>query len=121
MAEPRARTIADIRRELEAAEQRFEALIARWREIGTTHVVPEGGPSREWLDHVEEHLAETRFDLMWHRHTGTWWRLHSTVTLDEDSSLENGTASASETDSTPGTAERLAVIERYSGRARSVV
>lgn len=35
------------------------------------------------LDHVEEHLAETRFDLMWHRHTGAWWRLHATVTLDE--------------------------------------
>jgi hypothetical protein len=35
------------------------------------------------LDSVEEHLAETRFDLMWHRHTGTWWRLHATVTLDE--------------------------------------
>ncbi|MER9303899.1 hypothetical protein NKJ06_10390 [Mesorhizobium sp. M0293] len=35
------------------------------------------------LDHAEEHLAETRFDLMWHRHTGTWWRLHATVTLDE--------------------------------------
>jgi hypothetical protein len=35
------------------------------------------------LDHVEECLAETRFDVMWHRHTGQWWRLHSSVTLDE--------------------------------------
>ncbi|ESZ30080.1 hypothetical protein X734_02030 [Mesorhizobium sp. L2C084A000] len=35
------------------------------------------------LDHVEEHLAETRFDLMWHRHTGACGRLHATVTLDE--------------------------------------
>ncbi|MDF3214098.1 MULTISPECIES: hypothetical protein [Mesorhizobium] len=35
------------------------------------------------LDHVEEHLAETRFDLMWYRHTGAWWRLHAAVTLDE--------------------------------------
>ncbi|TIN31638.1 MAG: hypothetical protein E5Y31_01320 [Mesorhizobium sp.] len=35
------------------------------------------------LDHMEEHHAETRFDLMWHRHTGTWWRLHAAVTLDE--------------------------------------
>jgi hypothetical protein len=35
------------------------------------------------LDHVEEHLVETRFDVMWHRHTGQWWRLHSAVTLDE--------------------------------------
>ncbi len=35
------------------------------------------------LDHVEECLAEIRFDVMWHRHTGQWWRLHSSVTLDE--------------------------------------
>ena len=35
------------------------------------------------LDHVEEHLSETRFDLMWHRHTGAWWRLHAAVTLDD--------------------------------------
>ncbi len=35
------------------------------------------------LDHVEEHLAEIRFDVMWHRHTRQWWRLHSAVTLDE--------------------------------------
>lgn len=35
------------------------------------------------LDHVEECLKETRFDVMWHRHTGQWWRLHSSVTLEE--------------------------------------
>jgi hypothetical protein len=35
------------------------------------------------LDHQEECLGETRFDVMWHRHTGRWWRLHSSVTLDE--------------------------------------
>jgi hypothetical protein len=35
------------------------------------------------LDHVEEHLAETRFDVMWHRHNGQWWRLHASVTLEE--------------------------------------
>jgi hypothetical protein len=35
------------------------------------------------LDHVEEHLAETRFDLMWHRHTGASWRLHAAITFDE--------------------------------------
>lgn len=34
------------------------------------------------LDHVEECLAETRFDVMWHRHTGQWRRLHSAVTLE---------------------------------------
>jgi len=35
------------------------------------------------LDHVEEFIAETRFDVMWHRHTGQWFRLHSSVPLDE--------------------------------------
>jgi glutathionyl-hydroquinone reductase len=35
------------------------------------------------LDHVEEHIGETRFDVMWHRHTGQWWRLHTSVTLEE--------------------------------------
>jgi hypothetical protein len=35
------------------------------------------------LDHVEEHRAENRSDVMWHRHTGQWFRLHAAVTLDE--------------------------------------
>jgi hypothetical protein len=35
------------------------------------------------LDHVEESMVEDRFDVMWHRHTGQWWRLHSSVTLEE--------------------------------------
>ena len=35
------------------------------------------------LDHVQEHLAETRFDVMWRRHTGQWRRLHASVTLEE--------------------------------------
>jgi len=35
------------------------------------------------LDHVEERLDETRFDVMWRRHTGQWWRLHNAVTLNE--------------------------------------
>ena len=35
------------------------------------------------LDHVEERLAEARFDVMWHRHTGEWFRLHASVTLEE--------------------------------------
>jgi hypothetical protein len=35
------------------------------------------------LDHVEECLTETRFDVMWRRHTGQWWRLHVSVTLGE--------------------------------------
>ena len=63
MAEPRARTIADIRRELEAAEQRFEALTSRWSDIGTTRVIPESGPTRETLDQIEELLRHQRGTL----------------------------------------------------------
>jgi len=60
MAEPRARTIADIRRELEAAEQRFEALIVRWREIGTTRTIATDEPNRDTLDSIEELLRHQR-------------------------------------------------------------
>ncbi|HJQ57842.1 MAG TPA: hypothetical protein VJ890_13090 [Vineibacter sp.] len=35
------------------------------------------------LNHVEEHLDGIRFNVMWHRHTGQWWRLHAEVPLDE--------------------------------------
>jgi len=63
MAEPRARTVADIRRELEAAEQRFEALLTRWREIGTTRTIASDGPTRETLDQIEELLRHQRGTL----------------------------------------------------------
>jgi len=35
------------------------------------------------LDHLEERIAETRFDLMWFRHTGRWWRIYESVTLEK--------------------------------------
>lgn len=35
------------------------------------------------LDHLEERLTERRFDVMWHRHTGQWFRLYAAVTLEE--------------------------------------
>ena len=35
------------------------------------------------LDHDEECLSETRFHIMWHRHTGQWFPLHYSATLDE--------------------------------------
>lgn len=35
------------------------------------------------LDHVDEHIAELRFDVMWHRHTGQWFRRHDSVSLQE--------------------------------------
>lgn len=39
------------------------------------------------LDHLDEYLDAPRFDVMWHRHTGQWWRLHSAMTLEETLSL----------------------------------
>ena len=42
------------------------------------------------LDHLEECLGETKFDVMWRRHTGQWWRLYPTVTLDEALRLIEG-------------------------------
>jgi len=35
------------------------------------------------LDHLDEDIQETRFDVMWHRHTGQWFRLFTSKTLDE--------------------------------------
>lgn len=35
------------------------------------------------LDHRENCYSDTRFDVMWRRHTGQWWRLHSSVGLEE--------------------------------------
>ena len=35
------------------------------------------------LDHLEECVAETRFDIMWHRHTGQWFRLFASVALED--------------------------------------
>jgi hypothetical protein len=31
----------------------------------------------------EECTVENRFNVMWHRHTGQWWRLHGDVSLAE--------------------------------------
>jgi hypothetical protein len=30
-----------------------------------------------------DYLGEDRFDVMWHRHTGQWWRLYHSVSLAE--------------------------------------
>jgi hypothetical protein len=35
------------------------------------------------LDHDEECLAEPRFHIMWHRHTGQWFPYHLSATLHE--------------------------------------
>jgi hypothetical protein len=34
------------------------------------------------LDFQEEAVSGIRFDVMWHRHTGQWFRLHKSVTLE---------------------------------------
>jgi hypothetical protein len=60
---PRSRTIGDIRKELEAAEERFEALLAQWRATATTRSMPAEGPSREGLDQVEQLLRHQRGTL----------------------------------------------------------
>lgn len=35
------------------------------------------------LDHDEECLSETRFHVMWHRHTGQWWPYQRSGTIEE--------------------------------------
>lgn len=35
------------------------------------------------LDHDEECLTETRFHVMWHRHTGQWFPYRASATLDD--------------------------------------
>jgi hypothetical protein len=35
------------------------------------------------LDHRDDCRTEALFDVMWHRHTGQWFRLHDALTLEE--------------------------------------
>jgi hypothetical protein len=35
------------------------------------------------LDYREDIIVKTRFDVMWHRHTGQWFRLFAAVSLDQ--------------------------------------
>ncbi len=59
------------------------SFMTRYRSGFTDNAGEEFDATFTRLDHVEEHLAEIRFDVMWHRHTGQYWRLHSGVTLEE--------------------------------------
>jgi hypothetical protein len=56
----RARTVADIRREIEATEQRFADLAERWRSTGTCASIETETPAREALDRIEEILRHQR-------------------------------------------------------------
>ena len=63
----RSRTTADIRREIEATEQRFRDLVARWESNCTSTRLGTDQPSRETVDRIEELLRIQR---------GTLDRLH---------------------------------------------
>jgi len=59
------------------------SFITRYRSGGPVNAGEEFDSAFTRLDHVEEHSDEPRFHVMWHRHTGQWFRLHALVTLDE--------------------------------------
>jgi hypothetical protein len=60
MPSTRARTSADVRREIMAAERQLVELISRWRSEGMSSSPALEAPSREALDTVEEILRNQR-------------------------------------------------------------
>ncbi len=62
---------------------RTYSFIQRWRSGFVDNRGEEFDAAFARLDHVEGNLSETRFDVMWRRHTGRWWRLYPSVTLEE--------------------------------------
>lgn len=70
------------------------ALLGKWRGSNYSFVIRyrsgwEDNAGEEFnsawvrLDHDEECLTETRFHIMWRRHTGQWFPYHASATLDE--------------------------------------
>lgn len=59
------------------------SFITRYRSGFSDNLGEEFDSAFTRLDHVPEHFGENRFDVMWHRHTGQWFRLHVAVTLEE--------------------------------------
>ncbi|MDB5556250.1 MAG: hypothetical protein JWL86_6234 [Rhizobium sp.] len=59
------------------------SFITRYRSGYPDHIGQEFDSAFTRLDHVEEYLAGTRFDIMWHRHTGKWHCLYASVALEE--------------------------------------
>jgi len=53
--------------------------IERFRSDSPDAIAPEFEHAFARLDY----LAHDRFDVMWHRHTGQWWRMHHSVSLME--------------------------------------
>jgi len=56
----RARTTADIWRDLEATERRLADLVAQWQACGTSISLGTQTPTREAIDRVEEVLRNQR-------------------------------------------------------------
>jgi anti-sigma-K factor RskA len=56
----RARSSADIRREIEAAERRLSELVSRWQSSGMSADMAVDSSSREALDAIEEILRQQR-------------------------------------------------------------
>ena len=56
----RARSLADIRRDLLAAEHRAREMYSRWSAEGTVGVVSDAGPTREQAQRIEEILRLQR-------------------------------------------------------------
>lgn len=59
------------------------SFITRYRSGWSDNAGEEFDAAFARLDHVEEVIAEHRFDVMWHRHTGAWHRLYEAVPLEE--------------------------------------
>jgi hypothetical protein len=57
------------------------SFITRYRSGFPENAGEEFNSSFARLDHIEKSIDETRFNLMWHRHTGQWFRRHSSITL----------------------------------------
>ena len=59
------------------------SIVTRYRSGFSDNLGEEFDAAFTRLDHVEEHVGGLRFNVMWHRHTGRWYRLHASVPLDE--------------------------------------
>jgi hypothetical protein len=58
------------------------SFVTRYRSGFADNAGEEFDSAHSRLDHLEEIQSETLFDVMWHRHTGQWFRLHHRLTLD---------------------------------------
>ena len=59
------------------------SFIQRWRSGFPENLGEEFNGPFTRLDHTDGNGDAARFDVMWRRHTGQWWRLHASVTLEE--------------------------------------